>query len=169
MHLQSWGSQCTPGHYKDYTAFYISQAIKLCTHSVVCSITFASANQKVNIHIGLSQKGISYVLVEQLQRWYHRDSLVWLQAIRSENDIQKNCSSGTFQPRRSSSGTKVQEGGSSWSKCPFVPDNDHCSQNVAPLQLICTTAMWITTSLSTLLLHLSTSLSLPMKRWKNAI
>ena len=102
-----------------FTAFYIAQAIKRCTYSVVCNITFASANQEVNLHIGLSQKGISYVLVEQLQRWYHRDSLLWLQVIRRENDIQKNCSSGTFQPRRSSSDTKVQEGGSLWSKCPF--------------------------------------------------
>ena len=169
MHLQSQGSQCTTGCYKDFTAFYIAQAIKRCTYSVVCSITFASANQEVNIHISLSQKDISYVLVEQLQRWYHRDSLLWLQVIRSENDIQKNCSSGTFQTRRPSSGTDVQEGGSSWSKCPFVPDNDHCSQNVVPLQLICTTAMWTITSLYTLLPHLFTSLSLPMKRWKNAI
>ena len=118
---------------------------------------------------GLSQKGISYLLVEQLQRWYYRDSLLWLQVTRSENDIQKNCSSGTFQPRRSSSGTKVQEGGSSWSKCPLVPDNDFYSQSVVPLQLICTTVLWIITSLSMLLSHLSTSLSLPMKRWKNAI
>ena len=56
-------------------------------------------------------------------------------------DIQKNCSSGTFQTRRSSSGTKVQEGGSSWLKCPSVPDNDFCSQNVVPLQILPTSAM----------------------------
>ena len=68
---------------------------------------------------------------------YRRDSLLWLQVIRSENDVQKNCS-GTFRPQRSSSGTKVQEG-SSWSKCHFVPD--FCSQNVVPLQILCTSAM----------------------------
>ena len=50
--------------------------------------------------------------------------MLWLQVIIGENDIQKNCSSGTFQPRMSLSGTEVQEGGSSWLKCPFVPDND---------------------------------------------
>ena len=48
---------------------------------------------------------------------------------------------GHFNYEGSLSGTEVQEGGSSWSKCLVVPDNDLCSQNVVPLQLICTTVL----------------------------
>ena len=116
----------------------------------MCNITFAPANQEVSLHISLSQKDTSYVLVEQLQRWYHRDSLLWLQVIRSENDIQRTVVVGHFNHEGSLSGTEVQEGGSLWSKCPSVLDNDFCSQNVVPLQILRTSAMWVITSLSTL-------------------
>ena len=51
VHLQSQGPQMYNNFVQLVTikiySIYIAQSIKRCTHAVVCSITFASANQKV--------------------------------------------------------------------------------------------------------------------------